>query len=105
MTLIFYQSVERSNWSEQEQKQFRSIELDYSYIPLIGVRYVVPVVVGISETWSNALMLALFRKIQNERMTDGVEIARTSKRQKQKKERNMVLWCWCDKKNKKKRRR
>ena len=83
-----------------------SIELDFSFIPLIGVRYVVPVVVRISEAWSNALMLALFRKIQNERMTDGVELARTSKRQKQKKERKDVLCCYQgDKRVKKKRRR
>jgi hypothetical protein len=45
-----------------------------------GVRYVAPLTVGISEAWSNALMLGLFKKLQKERVVDGVEISRNFKK-------------------------
>ena len=69
-TCIFYKSsiVKVINDSES----FDSIHLDEVFVLLIGIRFVAPIVVGMCEAWSNALMLGLFNKLQKDRVGDGV---------------------------------
>lgn len=63
---------------------FTPIHLDEVFIPIICVRFIAPLMVGVSEAWSNAVMLGLFNKLQRERVGDGVnDYKQDSKKKKQ----------------------
>ena len=68
------------------------LHIDELFIPLIALRYLAPLLIGISEAWTNALMLGLFNKLQKERVGDGVEIYKADLK-KQKKTNNKKWFC------------
>lgn len=52
---------------------FDMFKMDEIFVPLVGMRFVAPVIINVCEAWSNALMLGLFNRMQKERVGEGVD--------------------------------